>query len=72
MSQSRRELMDKIDSQRATIRLHVDKYVQFRKNGDHTSSAESTISRAQSTIRDLKSKDSSIPSSWEDGCGYSG
>ncbi len=72
MSQSRRELMDKIDSQRATVREHVEKYNRFKANGDYTSSAESTISRAQSTIRDLKSKDSSIPSSWEDDCGYSG
>jgi hypothetical protein len=72
MSQSRRELMDKIDSQRATIRLHIDKYVKFRKNGDPTSTAEDTISRAQSTIRNLKAKDSSIPSSWEDNSGYSG
>jgi hypothetical protein len=72
MSQSRIDLIDKIDSQRATIRLHIDKYVQFKKNGDYTSSAEDTISRAQSTIRDLKAKDSSISSSWEDVCGPDG
>ena len=72
MSDSRADLIAKIESQRATVRLHVQKYKQFKKNGDYTSTAETTISNAQSVIRSLKSRDRSIDSNWEDNCNYEG
>ena len=66
MADTRKQLMEKIDSQRANIRLHIKKYDAFKKNGDYTSSAEATIGSNQATIRSLKSKDKSIDSSFED------
>ena len=72
MSDSRRDLMEKIDAQRATIRLHVEKYKKFKKIGDYTSTAETTIKNAQSVIRSLKAKERSINGSWEDDCTYEG
>lgn len=72
MSDSRKELIDKINAQRKTIREHIEKYKKFKKDGDYTSSAEKTIDNCQSTIQSLKSKDNSIDSSWEDNCDYEG
>lgn len=66
MSDSRRELIDKIDAQRKTIRTHIDKYVKFKANGDFTTTAETTIGNSQSNIKSLISKDKSIKASWED------
>ena len=72
MSDSRKDLISKIDAQRSTIRLHVEKYKKFKKNGDYTSTAETTIKNAQSVIRSLKAKDRSIDGNWEDDCDYEG
>ena len=72
MADSRKDLMVKISAQRATIREHVDKYKKFKKNGDHTSTAETTIKNSQAIIKNLKAKDKSIDYNWEDDCGYDG
>jgi hypothetical protein len=72
MSDSRRDLIDKINAQRVTIRDHIVKFKKFKKNGEYTSSAEKTIDNCQATIRSLKSKDRSIDDSWEDNCPYDG
>jgi hypothetical protein len=63
MADSRQDLITKINAQRATIRDHIAKYEKFKKNGDHTSSATSTISNCQSIIRNLRAKDKSIDAS---------
>ena len=72
MSDSRKDLITKIEAQRATVRLHVQKYNKFKENGDYTSSAEVTIDNAQKIIKSLLAKDKSIDSQWEDTCKYDG
>lgn len=66
MARSRKQLMDDIDEQRDTIREHIGKYEDFKRNGNPTSSATKTIRNSQDLIRQYMSKDSSIGSSWED------
>ena len=66
MADSRQDLINKIDSQRSTIQVHVDKYEKFKANGDYTSSATKTIANSQALIQEFLLKDKSIDSSWED------
>lgn len=56
MSASRSEIIADINAQRRTIREHIEKYEKFKSNGDHTSSAESTIQDAQRMIADYMGK----------------
>ena len=66
MADSRAELIEKIDSQRETIREHIEKYNRFKRNGDPTSTAVRTIANSQALIRQYRSKDRSIGASDED------
>jgi hypothetical protein len=63
---SRKDIITKIESQRATIREHIVKYDKFKKEGSYTSTAETTIKNSQAIIKNLINKTSGIPSSPED------
>lgn len=67
MTTNRQEILNKIEAQRNTIRVHIDKYEKFKENGDYTSSATTTIQNCQNTIKSLKNKASfNIDDSYED------
>lgn len=69
MADSRGDLITKIEAQRETIREHIDKYNRFKRNGNPTSTAVTTIENSQALIRQYRSKDRSIGpndvDSWE-------
>lgn len=66
MSKIRREVMPKIESQRASIREHIDKYKRYPHDRDKEFALD-TISRCQERISTLKYQCSQdIPYSWED------
>lgn len=69
MSDGRKDIINKIESHRRTIREHVEKHAKFKKDGygySYTGESERTIRNAQNQISDLICKLHNFSSSWED------
>lgn len=66
MGLSRREAIEKIESQRRAIQEHIEKYNEYPDERDKQFALD-TIHRCQQNIRDYKRRcDSTIESSYED------
>lgn len=66
MSDSRKDILDKIEQQRRSIREHIAKH-ERDKGTHHEEFALKTIRRCQDNIRHLKARaDSAIADSYED------